>query len=235
MAKKITNDNFNQDRALDFESSRLYIIDKSNKRAWLVAFVFGFMALILTVAIIVMLPLKRVDLAVVKVDKNGFIDVITDVKEEVLTTSEAWDKHFIYKYVKTREQYYYNILNQDYENTQLYSDKKVSEAYISEMLNKDSGKTTIYKNNIEIDVNILSIVLNESNGTKTSTIRTELVKRNISTGGGESEKSIKVITLVYEYLPIKLNTKNRLENPLGFVVTSYRVDEEITTQKEKTE
>ena len=114
-------------------------------------------------------------------------------------------------------------------------DKKVSEAYISEMLNKDSGKTTIYKNNIEIDVNILSIVLNESNGTKTSTIRTELVKRNITTGGGEAEKSIKVITLVYEYLPIKLNTKNRLENPLGFVVTSYRVDEEITTQKEKTE
>lgn len=225
MAKEITNDNFNQSKALDFESSRLYIIDKSNKRAWLVTFIFGFISILLTIAIIVMLPLKKVDLAVVKVDKNGFLDVITNIQEEILTTSEAWDKHFIYKYVKTREQYFYNILNQDYESTQLYSSKKVADNYIEEMTNEKYGKTSIYKNNIELDVNILSIVLNESNGTRTSTIRAEIIKKDASSEN--IEKSIKVITLTYEYLPIKLNTKNRLENPLGFVVSSYRVDEEI--------
>ena len=225
MAKNITNDNFNQSKALDFESSRLYIIDKSNKRAWLVTFIFGFISLLLTIAIIVMLPLKKVDLAVVKVDKNGFLDVITNIQEEILTTSEAWDKHFIYKYVKTREQYFYNILNQDYETTQLYSSKKVADNYIEEMTNEKYGKTSIYKNNVELDVNILSIVLNESNGTRTSTIRAEIIKKDASSEN--IEKNIKVITLAYEYLPIKLNTKNRLENPLGFVVSSYRVDEEI--------
>ena len=83
MAKEITNDNFNQSKALDFESSRLYIIDKSNKRAWLVTFIFGFISILLTIAIIVMLPLKKVDLAVVKVDKNGFLDVITNIQEEI--------------------------------------------------------------------------------------------------------------------------------------------------------
>ena len=223
--KYITDDNFDKDNALDFETSRNYLINKSNQRAWLVAIISLFVTVLLVIAIVVMLPLKRVDVVAVKVDKNGFVEIVTNLQEEVMKTDEAIDKHFIARYVKTREQYYYNTLNQDYERTQMLSSKLVSDNYIKFMTADKTGKYETLKNKFEIEAEILSIVLNDSNGTKTSTIRVQTKEKDLTTSN--VQENIKVITLTYDYLPMKQNSKSRLENPLGFVINSYRIDEEI--------
>ena len=223
--KYITDDNFDKDNALDFETSRSYLINKSNKRAWLVAIISLFVTVLLVIAIVVMLPLKRVDVVAVKVDKNGFVEIVTNLQEEVMKTDEAIDKHFIARYVKTREQYYYNTLNQDYERTQMLSSKLVSDNYIKFMTADKTGRYETLKNKFEIEAEILSIVLNDSNGTKTSTIRVQTKEKDLTTSN--VKENIKVITLTYDYLPMKQNSKSRLENPLGFVINSYRIDEEI--------
>ena len=227
--KYITDDNFDKDNALDFETSRNYLISKSNKRAWLVAIVSLFVTVLLVIAIVVMLPLKRVDVVAVKVDKNGFVEIVTNLQEEVMKTDEAIDKHFIARYVKTREQYYYNTLNQDYERTQMLSSKLVSDNYIKFMTADKTGRYETLKNKFEIEAEILSIVLNDSNGTKTSTIRVQTKEKDLTTSN--VKENIKVITLTYDYLPMKQNSKSRLENPLGFVINSYRIDEEIKEWK----
>ena len=223
--KYITDDNFDKDNALDFETSRNYLISKSNQRAWLVAIISLFVTVLLVIAIVVMLPLKRVDVVAVKVDKNGFVEIVTNLQEEVMKTDEAIDKHFIARYVKTREQYYYNTLNQDYERTQMLSSKLVSDNYIKFMTADKTGRYETLKNKFEIEAEILSIVLNDSNGTKTSTIRVQTKEKDLTTSN--AKENIKVITLTYDYLPMKQNSKSRLENPLGFVINSYRIDEEI--------
>ena len=223
--KILTDDNYNQQSAWDYDSARSYLIDKSNKRAWLVAILSLFVTVLLVIAIVVMLPLKRVDVVAVKVDKNGFVEIVTNLQEEVMKTDEAIDKHFIARYVKTREQYYYNTLNQDYERTQMLSNKLVSDNYIKFMTADKTGKYETLKNKFEIEAEILSIVLNDSNGTKTSTIRVQTKEKDLTTSN--VKENIKVITLTYDYLPMKQNSKSRLENPLGFVINSYRIDEEI--------
>ena len=223
--KYITDDNFDKDNALDFETSRNYLINKSNQRAWLVAIISLFVTVLLVIAIVVMLPLKRVDVVAVKVDKNGFVEIVTNLQEEVMKTDEAINKHFIARYVKTREQYYYNTLNQDYERTQMLSSKLVSDNYIKFMTADKTGRYETLKNKFEIEAEILSIVLNDSNGTKTSTIRVQTKEKDLTTSN--VKENIKVITLTYDYLPMKQNSKSRLENPLGFVINSYRIDEEI--------
>ena len=223
--KYISDDNFDKDNALDFETSRNYLINKSNQRAWLVAIISLFVTVLLVIAIVVMLPLKRVDVVAVKVDKNGFVEIVTNLQEEVMKTDEAIDKHFIARYVKTREQYYYNTLNQGYERTQMLSSKLVSDNYIKFMTADKTGRYETLKNKFEIEAEILSIVLNDSNGTKTSTIRVQTKEKDLTTSN--VKENIKVITLTYDYLPMKQNSKSRLENPLGFVINSYRIDEEI--------
>lgn len=225
MAKNITDDNFNEKDAFDFEASRNYLFIKSNKRAWAVATVSLVVTLILSLAVVFLTPLKTVELAVVKVDKNGFVDIVTQLDEQVITTDEAIDKHFIGRYIKTREQYYFGSLNKDFETVQMLSSPDVSQKYINEMVNKKTGRAEVYKDKQEVDVHIISIVLNKKVDEFVATIRVETVERDVKNTTGVN--TIKVITLTYEYLPIKLNTKSRLENPLGFVVTSYRVDEEI--------
>lgn len=58
-----------------------------------------------------------------------------------------------------------------------------------------------------------------------ATARVRLIQRNLSTGE-ETAKNI-VVSLTYEYLPVKNMVEGfRMDNPLGFIVTHYRVDNE---------
>ncbi len=226
--KNITDENFNEKAALDFETQRSYLIDRSNKRAWRVAFTSLIVTVLLIIAIVFMLPLKRVDLVVVKVDKNGFVEIITQLDEQVVSTTEAIDKHFIAKYVKTREQYYFETLNQDFETVQMYSSPIVSKSYINFMLDEINGRATVLKDKKEISVKILSIVLSNKNDENIATVRIEVIEKGKNSNNTNEDKKIKVITLTYDYLSIKQTASLRLENPLGFRINTYRKDEGIT-------
>ncbi|XFC31900.1 type IV secretion system protein (plasmid) [Campylobacter coli] len=211
--------------AMDYEASFRYLIDKSNKRAWLIAFVSIFIAIISIVAVVLLTPLKTIEPYVIRVDNTtGMVDILTMLDEKEISSNEALDKYFISQYVKAREGYYYELLNQDYLLTQLMSSEKVANEYRA-WYEGENARDQILKNSNEVNVQILSIVLGNSNGVKTSTIRAKIITKNLNTR--ELSESTKVITLSYDYILAKASEENRILNPLGFKVTNYRIDEEI--------
>ncbi|EHN0312628.1 type IV secretion system protein [Campylobacter coli] len=223
MAKE--NKNFDPNLGLDYESSFQYLIEKSNKRAWIIAFVSAFIAFLSIIAVLLLTPLKTIEPYVIRVDNTtGMVDILTTLDEEQISSNEALDKYFIAQYVKAREGYYYEILNQDYLLTQLMSSEKVANEYRA-IYEGENARDQILKNSNEVSVEIISIVLGESNGVKTSTIRANIVTKNLNTRGITS--STKVITLSYDYLLAKASEENRLLNPLGFKVLTYRIDNEV--------
>lgn len=210
--------------AMDYEASFRYLIDKSNKRAWLIAFVSIFIAIISIVAVVLLTPLKTIEPYVIRVDNTtGMVDILTMLDEKEISSNEALDKYFISQYVKAREGYYYELLNQDYLLTQLMSSEKVANEYRAWYEGENARDQ--FKNSNEVNVQILSIVLGNSNGVKTSTIRAKIITKNLNTRG--LSESTKVITLSYDYILAKASEENRILNPLGFKVTNYRIDEEI--------
>ncbi|EAQ59610.1 cmgB8 (plasmid) [Campylobacter jejuni subsp. jejuni HB93-13] len=210
---------------MDYEASFRYLIDKSNKRAWLIAFVSIFIAIISIVAVVLLTPLKTIEPYVIRVDNTtGMVDILTMLDEKEISSNEALDKYFISQYVKAREGYYYELLNQDYLLTQLMSSEKVANEYRA-WYEGENARDQILKNSNEVNVQILSIVLGNSNGVKTSTIRAKIITKNLNTRG--LSESTKVITLSYDYILAKASEENRILNPLGFKVTNYRIDEEI--------
>ncbi|EAJ7210548.1 type IV secretion system protein [Campylobacter coli] len=211
--------------AMDYEASFRYLIDKSNKRAWLIAFVSIFIAIISIVVVVLLTPLKTIEPYVIRVDNTtGMVDILTMLDEKEISSNEALDKYFISQYVKAREGYYYELLNQDYLLTQLMSSEKVANEYRA-WYEGENARDQILKNSNEVNVQILSIVLGNSNGVKTSTIRAKIITKNLNTRG--LSESTKVITLSYDYILAKASEENRILNPLGFKVTNYRIDEEI--------
>jgi len=223
----VTDENYNEQSALDYDSARSYLIEQSNKRAWMITYVSLALIVLLSLAIILMMPLKNTELAVIKVDKNGFVEVATQLDEEIISTNEALDKSFIQRYVKLKEQYYYETLNKDFETVQMFSSPKVSQDYINTMLDKKTGRANVLQDNKELEVKILSIVLHNKDEENIATVRIETFLREKNSNNVQSD--IKVITLTYEYQAnMKQDASLRLENPLGFIVNSYRVDEEIT-------
>lgn len=212
-------------QAMDFETSLSYIAKNSTQRAWIVAFFSVIVALASVLAVSFLTPLKTVEPYVIRVDNvTGMVDILTTLNEEKITSNEALDKHFITQYVKAREGYYYDMLNKDYVLVQLLSSPEVASDYRL-IYEGENARDVELKNNYQIDPQILSVVLNNSNGVKIATTRLKLKIFNKSTQG-IAEKII-VVTLSYDYFLEAIREQDRLDNPLGFKVLNYRVDEEI--------
>ncbi|ELZ6613470.1 type IV secretion system protein, partial [Campylobacter jejuni] len=93
--------------AIDYEASFRYLIEKSNKRAWLIAFISIFIAIISIIAVVLLTPLKTIEPYVIRVDNTtGMVDILTMLDEKEIKANEALDKYFISTYVKAREGYY---------------------------------------------------------------------------------------------------------------------------------
>lgn len=198
---------------------------KSNKRAWLIAFISIFIAIISIIAVVLLTPLKTIEPYVIRVDNTtGMVDILTMLDEKEIKANEALDKYFISTYVKAREGYYYDLLNQDYLLTQLMSSEKVANEYRA-LYEGDNARDQILKNSNEVSVQILSIVLGESNGVKTATVRAIITTKNLTSKG--TTQATKVITLSYDYILAKASEENRFLNPLGFKVLTYRIDDEV--------
>ncbi|EHT8128959.1 type IV secretion system protein, partial [Campylobacter jejuni] len=169
--------------AIDYEASFRYLIEKSNKRAWLIAFISIFIAIISIIAVVLLTPLKTIEPYVIRVDNTtGMVDILTMLDEKEIKANEALDKYFISTYVKAREGYYYDLLNQDYLLTQLMSSEKVANEYRA-LYEGDNARDQILKNSNEVSVQILSIVLGESNGVKTATVRAIITTKNLTSKG----------------------------------------------------
>lgn len=210
--------------SFDFESSVRYMVQKSNQRAWIVAFFSVIVAILSVIAVLALTPLKRVEPYVVRVDNTtGMVDIITTVQGKDLTMPEAVDKHFINTYVKAREGYYYDILDKDYVSTQLLSSPDVAKEYRS-IYEGENARNKKLSNKYIVEVGIISISIEKEK--QEATIRVSLTTKQ---QGQEVSKSNATITLNYKYyVDSQMSEKTRLENPLGFQVTSYRINEEIT-------
>lgn len=214
--------------AISYEASIRYLVEKSNRRAWLIAFLSIFISIISVTAVVFLTPLKSVEPYVIRVDNTtGMVDIITSVNQtEFVSDNEALDKYFTTSYVKIREGYFYNILQNDYTTVQIWSSPEVSSDYLK-IYEGDNSRVDILKNRTEIDVEINSVTLGNSNGMKMATIRFNQIYKDAKSRTITNKKA-KIVTLAYDYSPQSLMTENeRLINPLGFKVLTYRVDDEV--------
>lgn len=221
-------DNNDTKTAISYEASIRYLVEKSNRRAWLIAFLSIFISIISVTAVVFLTPLKSVEPYVIRVDNTtGMVDIITSVNQtEFVSDNEALDKYFTTSYVKIREGYFYNILQNDYTTVQIWSSPEVSSDYLK-IYEGDNSRVDILKNRTEIDVEINSVTLGDSNGMKMATIRFNQIYKDAKSRTITNKKA-KIVTLAYDYSPQSLMTENeRLINPLGFKVLTYRIDDEV--------
>lgn len=213
--------------AMSYNSNVRYLIEVSNKRAWLVSFIFGFIAIMSIIAIFLLTPLKQSVPYVIRVDNvTGMVDIISTLKDQTVVSknSEALDKYFTANYVKLREQYYWDILEQDYYTVQVFSSNRISAEYQNIYAGANSRVKNL-QNSVEVEIQIISVVLTNSAGANVATIRFNEIVKDLQSK--TSKQTTKVATLTYEYVKELTTEKERVMNPLGFKVNTYRIDSEI--------
>ena len=92
------------DSALNWESSRIEQIERSERRAWRIAMISVLASAGLVVAIVLMMPLKENTPYVVRVDNaTGIPDIITSLDSKGVSVDEVMDKYWLAQYVRAHD------------------------------------------------------------------------------------------------------------------------------------
>jgi len=221
-------------RAADFENTIADMARRSERRAWMVAWAAIVMSLILAGGYFVFLPLKEKVPYLVMADAYTGTSTVArltgDLGERGIAASEAINKSNIAHFVMARESYDYSQFGQqDWNTVHAMATPMVTAGYakLYARLNPDNPQVRFGRNR-SIRVRILSLQLHdpaEVGGTpKSATVR---FQRSLydKVAGSSTPLDSKIASLEFSYnAHLKMDEPNRILNPLGFQVTSYRVD-----------
>lgn len=196
-------------------------ISLSRNRAWLISFFcMGTTALAL-LSLALLLPLKTFAPYVITVDKStGYVEVTKGLYEGNMTVDQAVTESNLVRYVSTRESYNPSVLRENYTVVSLMSAGMASAEYqhIWDGKNPDNPSVSM-GTKAAITIKIKSVMfLNE----RTASVR--FLREYHADGEVKTSDWNAVINFQYVNTPLRM--EDRFQNPLGFQVTSYRVNPE---------
>ena len=225
-------------RSVNFELTIADIAKRSERRAWWVAFAAMTMALLLAGGYFYMLPLKQKVPYLVMADAyTGTATVARlngDFAMRGITTREAVNRSNVAHFVLARESYDLALMNlRDWKTVQTMASSGVKAEYTAMFSSTNpDGWVKQYGQNQSIRIKLLSIQLIGGGPGKTprgATVRFQRVLFNKSNGGSRTLDN-KIATIEFTYKQnLEMDDQNRIENPLGFWVTNYRVDDDYAT------
>lgn len=204
---------------------------KKAKNARVLATLFGLLALMSTLAVMWLTPLKTVEPYVIRVDKNsGYMDIIKPLDNRAESADSVQDKHFIATYVLARESYNWASQAANYAFVQLTSSSDVFAEYRNFQLSSKGyvaklGQSQQVK--IDIDSIVLLPVSKEPKLDSNKQIKTYHVRFTQSLLSGEGKavptsKSIDwIVTLSIDHNNPPISEGDQWLNPLGYGVIAY--------------
>ncbi len=211
--------------ANEWARDRLDLAHRRAKLAYTIAGISALLAIGAVGAVFALTPLKKVDGYLVVVDKiTGQTEVITsleknDGKVQSLTEDSAVTKSNLAQYVIARETFDLTDIETRHNQVRRTSEKKIFDEYDR---NFTGGANVNPFKLYEGSVRAIQVKSVEFFNERTAQVRfTAHVKKD-----GAIQDRPWVAILQFRYVQTPLELKDRLANPLGFQVTSFRVDQE---------
>ncbi|MGV1016854.1 MAG: virB8 family protein [Fluviibacter phosphoraccumulans] len=216
------------EEAVSWENSRHEALEKSEARAWSMVRWTSLLAVLAMTALVILAPFYKIVPLTFEVDKlTGQAQLVDLTGPMPMTSTEAMDKHWVADYVRTRERFVWTLLQLDYDHTMNLSDERVAREYRAEYEGPNARDKRLGPGTDE-RVKILGVTLPPNEPGK-AVVRFERTTRR---DGTDVDVGFYVATLSYKYEPPALFSKERnvVDNPLGFKVTGFVVDQELKTK-----
>jgi type IV secretion system protein VirB8 len=220
-------------QGVSFELTVADIAKRNERRAWIVAGCSVAVSLTLGACIAYMLPLKEKTPYLILADAysgtSSLSRLTDDVVNRQITSSEAVNRSNVAHFVLAREAYDLALTNlRDWPTVLTMAAPDVAQAYMNlHAANNEQSPYKVYGKSRAIRVKILSIVLIGGENGQTPKGATVRFQRNVfdKVNGSTYPLDNKIATISFIYKPnLRMDDQNRVENPLGFQVTGYRVD-----------
>lgn len=197
---------------------RARLADRSRQQGWLVAAVFGGIALLEAIALVVLLPLKTTVPLTLMVDRQtGYVQELKPLERQIVAPDTALVRSFLVQYVIGREGFDIDALNSNYRKVGLWSAGDARSQYIARMQssNPASPLATMPRRSL-LDVEVRSV---SSLGQNTALIRFATIRTD--PGGQPQQTGIWAAVIKYRFSGALMSAADRLTNPLGFQVIRY--------------
>ena len=209
--------------ARTWADDRVAAAARQTRLAWIVAGAAGGVAAMLSIALVMLVPLKTVEPYVVTVDRqSGAVEIATTLKDGKLTQNEAVIQAQLAAYVRARETFDETDLRIQYAQVQRLSAPPVARGYVTAMAaaNPASPLRTLGRGDtVAVAVKSVSLISPGAAIVRFDTRRSSL-------GGGDSGVQSHVAAISFGFSNAPLRLEDRFDNPLGFQVTRYRRDME---------
>jgi type IV secretion system protein VirB8 len=212
------------DEARRWDQDRLASALRSRRLAWVVAGGASALAVTATAAVALLTPLKSVEPFVVRVDGvTGAVDVMRGLSADKgpVVYEEAISKYFLAQYVRNREGYLDPAAEDAFRLVSILSapaeQRRWADAYRGS--NPDSPQN-LYGEAGEAIVSIRAIGFI---GDGVANVRFHRTVRQAQ----QTIESDWIATIAFTYTRAPMAEADRLRNPLGFQVASYRADPEV--------
>ncbi|WP_375675588.1 virB8 family protein [Bartonella sp. CL100XZDX] len=209
--------------ARSFDQDRMLASRRTTRISLAIAGIAVAVAIMSSLAVITLTPLKTVEPFVIRVDNStGITEVVEALKEGPTNVDEAITRYFAAKYVRSREGFAVEETQNNFETVSLLSSPEEQQRFAGWYGAKNPQSPQLLYKNATVTTTIKSISFINENVAQVRYYRT--VRNN---DNNKEFITHWVATLTFEYTNAPISVQNRLINPLGFIVNEYRTDPEV--------
>jgi type IV secretion system protein VirB8 len=210
------------EEAKRWDHDRLTSAVRSKRLAWTVAACATALAACAVSAVALLAPLKTVAPYVVRVDRaSGAVDVLTGLSgRHDEPYEEAVTKSFLAGYVRAREGWLPPAAEANFRQVSIMSTPAEQQRWADAFRpTSATSPQVVYGPTGQVDIEVRAITFVAP---QVANVRFHRLERR----GGTATESDWIATIAFHYTRAPMAEADRLRNPLGFQVDSYRADPE---------
>jgi type IV secretion system protein VirB8 len=228
-----------KDEALEayFAEAASWDVDRASQSrritriAWVVASAGWTAALAMAAALMLLMPLKRVEPFVLRVDNStGLVDVVP-VYTGRADMPESVTRYFLDHYVTVCERFNFVTAESDYEECGAYHTASRNQAWYTLWTKTNpASPLNVYNDGSTLRAQVSSISFFERGNGLSDLAQVRYTKARRPAGGTDEQVTHWIATLQYIYGEPSKDPKVRRWNPLGFKVVEFKSESEVLAE-----
>lgn len=217
--------------AASWDADRVAQAQCSARRAWQAAGAGWICALATASCLILLMPLKRVDPFVVRVDNTtGVVDVVPVYTGEG-RVEQSVTRYFLAHYISICERFNFATAESDYEECGAFHAAQRNQAwYALWNPNNPGSPLNVHKDGSTVRVQVEAVSFFQRASGVTDLAQVRYLKAERSGGGADERISHWIATIQYAYTSPSRDPRVRRWNPLGFKVVELTAEPEVPAQ-----
>lgn len=210
--------------AADFERSKVEELRSSRSLAWAVTYMsLAITAIAVLGFVIALLTRPEPVPTIIEVDKStGISNVLRSVKDTTDKYDDVVNKYWLANYVRSYEGYDWFTISEQFEAVKLMSESNVATEYAAK-IQAPNAPLTLFKDKAKVIAKVTAITF------VGDLAQVRFTTEKLTTSGENPDGSPVhrwIATVGFKYSNGFATDQQRLVNPLGFKVITYRVDPE---------